>query len=234
MYFNPLGDIMRNPTETKQKLMDTATQLIWQSNYSSVGVAEICKQAGLTKGSFYHHFETKADLFYEASKHYWEELKLDLDKIFSPSYSPLEQLENMIEFIITEQQTENLDDDNPVSACPFFTAGSQAGVEEEKVRQAAIEMSDKAGLYHVALVRGLMAEGVLNSDPDPVQLGRLMHNYVMGLLLYGRVYKSLEVIKTDLREGIYRLLDMKNEFRRHPGPEEQIDENLPAVAASNT
>lgn len=225
---------MRNPAETKQKLMDTATQLIWQSNYSSVGVAEICKRAGLTKGSFYHHFETKADLFYEASRHYWEDLKKDLDQIFSPSYSPLEQLENMIEFIITHQENEDLNVDNPVSACPFFTAGSQAGVEEEKVRQAAIEMSDKAGLYHTALVRGLMAEGVMNSDADPVQLGRMLHNYVMGLLLYGRVYKSLDTIKTDLREGIYRLLDMKPDFRKTRGPAEQLEDNAIPVAAGHS
>ena len=225
---------MRNPAETKQKLMDTATQLIWQSNYSSVGVAEICKRAGLTKGSFYHHFETKADLFYEASRHYWEDLRKDLDQIFSPSCSPLEQLENMIEFIITHQESEDMDDENPVSACPFFTAGSQAGVDEEKVRQAAIEMSDKAGLYHAALVRGLMAEGALDNDADPAWLGRMIHNYVMGLLLYGRVYKSLDIIKTDLREGIYRLLGVKPEFRKSCGPAEQIEENTTPIAAGNT
>ena len=140
----------------------------------------------------------------------------------------------MIEFIITHQETEDLDDDNPVSACPFFTAGSQAGVEEEKVRQAAIEMSDKAGLYHTALVRGLIAEGVLNSDADPAWLGRMIHNYVMGLLLYGRVYKSLDIIKTDLREGIYRLLDVKPEFRKNRGPAEQIEDTPAPMAASNT
>lgn len=223
---------MRNPAETKQKLMDTATQLIWQSNYASVGVAEICKHAGLTKGSFYHHFETKADLFYEASQHYWESLKLELDRIFSPTYTPLEQLENVIEFVIAHQQNDDADDDNPVSACPFFTAGSQAGSEEEKVRLAAIEMSDKASRYHTALVRGLIADGILDNRPDPEQLGRMIDNYIMGLLLYGRLYKSLDIIKIDLREGIYRLLGMKPEFRRARGPSEQIEQDPMPRSAS--
>jgi len=216
---------MRNPAETKQKLMDTATQLIWQSNYASVGVAEICKCSGLTKGSFYHHFETKADLFYEASQHYWEGLKKDLDRIFSPIFTPLEQLENYIEFVITHQQNENTDDDNPVSACPFFTAGSQAGDGEEKVRCAAIEMSNKAGRYSTALVRGLIADRVLDCNMSPEQLGRMLDNYTMGLLLYGRLYKSLDIIKIDLREGIYRLLTVKPEFRRAPGPLEKIGQD---------
>ena len=223
---------MRNPAETKQRLMDTATQLIWQSNYASVGVAEICKRAGLTKGSFYHHFETKADLFYEASQHYWEGLKQDLDRIFSPTYTPLEQLENYIEFVIAHQQNDDFDDDNPVSACPFFTAGSQAGDGEEKVRLAVMEMSDKSGRYSTALVRGLIADGILESDSDPEQLSRMIDNYVMGLLLYGRLYKSLHTIKTDLREGIYRLLEVKPEFRRVRGPSEQIEQDDEPRSAS--
>ena len=36
--------------ETRERLLETALELIWQSNYSSVGVNEICKQAGVTKG----------------------------------------------------------------------------------------------------------------------------------------------------------------------------------------
>ena len=72
---------MRNPAETREKLLETATDLIWQSNYNVVGVNEICKQAGVTKGAFYHHFETKADLFVAASRHYWDGMKLELDEI---------------------------------------------------------------------------------------------------------------------------------------------------------
>lgn len=203
---------MRKPTDTKEKLMETAIGLIWQSNYSNVGVAEICKQAGVTKGSFYHYFETKADLFYEASQHYWDSMKLELDKIYSPSHSPLEQLENLIRFII-EKQENNQHDDNPVSGCPFFTAGGQSGVGEEKVRQAALEMTDNAVKYNAALMRALKAEGALQSDASPVQTGRMIHHYVMGLLTYGRVFRSLDVVKEDLREAIYRIIDLKPEFR---------------------
>ena len=90
---------MRTHTDTKEKLLDTATQLIWQSNYSNVGVNDICQQAGVTKGSFYYYFETKADLFYEACQHHWCSMKKDLDAIFSPTYTPQEQLENLIQFV---------------------------------------------------------------------------------------------------------------------------------------
>jgi TetR/AcrR family transcriptional repressor of nem operon len=57
---------MRKPAETRESLLEAALELIWQSNYVSVGISEICERAGTTKGAFYHHFESKAVLFREA------------------------------------------------------------------------------------------------------------------------------------------------------------------------
>ena len=203
---------MRKPGDTRKKLLETAISLIWQSSYSGVGVAEICKQAGVTKGSFYHYFETKADLFCEASQYYWDNFKKDLDAVFSPSNTPLEQLQRLIEFILEEQERE-ASADSPVSGCPFFTSASQCNCGEEKVRQAAMEMSENALAYNTALVRNLKADGLLNGDPDPQQVGRLINQYIQGLLLYGQVYRSLERVRRDLREGLYRLVDLKQEYR---------------------
>ena len=205
---------MGKHTDTKHKLLETAIKLIWQSNYTNVGVNEICQQAGVTKGSFYHYFETKADLFYEASEYHWIGLKKDLDALFSPDFSPLEHLENLIQFVVGMQKKGDEGDGNPVSGCPFFTAGGQAGVNENRVREASQQMSEHAVRYCVALVRNLKAEGVLGSEPDPHQVGRLIHEFMQGLLIYGRVYSDLNVVKTDLREGLYRLLDLQHQYRR--------------------
>ena len=209
---------MRNPAETRDKLLETATGLIWQSNYSSVGVNEICKQAGVTKGAFYHHFETKADLYVAASRHYWDGMKRDLDAIYSPCFSPLEQLENVIRLIIEKQETERFSNELEVAGCPFFTSGGQAGVDEVKIRQAAREMEEHMQRYSIALVRNLKADGFLNGDPDVEQAARFLHHFIQGLMDYGRLMNSLDAVRADLREGMYRLLDVKQEYRI-AGPE---------------
>jgi TetR/AcrR family transcriptional repressor of nem operon len=207
--------VVSKTTTTKEKLMDTAIQLIWRSSYSNVGVAEICKQAGVTKGSFYHYFETKADLFYEASMYYWEGMRDDLECIFSPTNPPLQQLEDLLTMIITKQtNTEHADADaNPVSGCPFFTSGSQAGSGEEKVRLAAQTLADKAIQYNSAMVQRLIDDGMLEKTVDAEQTGRMLYQYVMGLLMYGRLEKSLDVVKRDLYDASYRLLGLKAEHQ---------------------
>jgi TetR/AcrR family transcriptional repressor of nem operon len=215
-----IGPVIRDPSKTRERLLDTAIQLVWQSNYNSVGVNEICARAGVTKGAFYHHFESKADLYYAACGHYWEEIKKELDAIYSPSYTPLENLENLIKFVIDRQDGRHLGceasegETLDVVGCPFFTCGGQVGVTEEKVRQASIEMAENGMRYYVALVRGLKADGALRGDPDPVQLSRSLFQYMQGVLIYARVMNSLATVETDLREGFYRLLDLKPENRR--------------------
>jgi TetR/AcrR family transcriptional repressor of nem operon len=193
--------------DTRRALMEAAIAAIWRNSYATVGVAEICKQAGVTKGGFYHHFASKADLFYEASQYYWEGFKRDLDGIFSPSHTPLQQLEKLIAHIIAKQEHSVSEEDaNPVSGCPFFTSGAQVGTGEKRVRDAAQEMSDKAIRYNLAMIRGLQAEGLIASEHDAEQLARQLYQYVMGLLLYGRVMHSLEIVKQDIASGILRLL----------------------------
>ena len=211
---------MRNPIETRERILDTAIELIWQSNYTNVGVNDICRRAGVTKGAFYHHFESKAELYCAASKHYWEGLKRDLDELYSPERDPLELLESLISFVLARQHLKQggcgASDQPEVVGCPFFTSGAQAGTEEEKVRNAAAEMTEKAVRYYSALVRRLKAEGHLIGSPEPTQLGRLIYQFVQGLLMYGRVENSLAAVEADIREGLYRLLDLKLQFRRQP------------------
>ena len=104
------------------------------------------------------------------------------------------------------------DGTSEVAGCPFFTCGGQVGVGEEKVRQASIEMAENGLRYYVALVRGLKADGVLEGDPDPDLVARLLFQQMQGLLIYARVMNSAELLETDLRAAFYRLLGLKPEF----------------------
>jgi TetR/AcrR family transcriptional repressor of nem operon len=212
---------MRNPSETRDRLLETAVELVWQSNYCSVGVAEICKRAGVTKGAFYHHFDSKADLFYAAAQHHRDSTRGEWDAIFDPELPPLTQFERLIEHLLLDGREElglpPSDSNAPsleVNGCPFFSAGSQVGVEETKVRLAAVEMAEDAVRQAGGLVRALRDGGYLDGDPDPEQTGRMAFTFVQGLLLYGRAHNSRAAVEADLRDGLYRILGLKTEYRR--------------------
>ena len=199
-------------TDTKLKLMQTATELIWESNYDNVGIAEICKKAGVTKGAFYHHFTSKADLFASACAHEWEKMRPMMDEGLSPRYTALQQVENIIETTLRTQQRKQ-DKEQKICGCPFFTAGAQAGCEEVEIRAVARDMSDNCELYLMALVRNLLAEGYLAPPVNEAQVARMLQQFIQGLLMHGRVYQDFAKLRDDLREGFYRLLGLDQKYR---------------------
>jgi TetR/AcrR family transcriptional repressor of nem operon len=50
---------------TRDKLLDAGKDLMLSRGYSATTVDDICDAAGVSKGSFYHFFETKEDLALE-------------------------------------------------------------------------------------------------------------------------------------------------------------------------
>ncbi|HHY59059.1 MAG TPA: TetR/AcrR family transcriptional regulator [Clostridia bacterium] len=53
---------------TKQKIFDTALRLINTCGYDHVNVEQICKEAGISIGGFYHHFKNKDGIIVESFK----------------------------------------------------------------------------------------------------------------------------------------------------------------------
>jgi TetR/AcrR family transcriptional repressor of nem operon len=56
--------------ESKAKFLDAALHVIRAKGYSATRIEDICDAAGLTKGSFFHHFKTKEELALAAADHF--------------------------------------------------------------------------------------------------------------------------------------------------------------------
>ncbi|MGH8317605.1 MAG: TetR/AcrR family transcriptional regulator, partial [Steroidobacteraceae bacterium] len=50
------------PHESKLKLLDATLKVVRTKGYSATRIEDVCAEAGLTKGSFFHHFKSKEDL----------------------------------------------------------------------------------------------------------------------------------------------------------------------------
>lgn len=48
--------------ETKEKIFQAAKRILGKKGYEELSIKNICEEAGVSNGSFYHHFKTKDDL----------------------------------------------------------------------------------------------------------------------------------------------------------------------------
>ena len=59
--------------ESKTKFLNAAMHVIRVKGYTATRIEDVCEEAGLTKGSFFHHFKSKEELALAAAEH-WEEV----------------------------------------------------------------------------------------------------------------------------------------------------------------
>jgi len=58
--------------DARWKLLEAALRVIRRKGYSATTVDDLCREAGVTKGAFFHHFRSKDDLAIAAAD-YWSE-----------------------------------------------------------------------------------------------------------------------------------------------------------------
>jgi TetR/AcrR family transcriptional repressor of nem operon len=83
----------------RDKLLDAAVSLIRARGYAATTVDELCAEAGVTKGAFFHHFKSKEDLGVAAAA-YWSERARNLFEgaPYHKHADPLERLLGYIDF----------------------------------------------------------------------------------------------------------------------------------------
>jgi AcrR family transcriptional regulator len=57
--------IQQRGEETRSRILDAAGELFARRGYDATSVGDICAQASVTKGAFYHHFVSKQAVFLE-------------------------------------------------------------------------------------------------------------------------------------------------------------------------
>ena len=58
----PLSRQQKKSKETKARIFHAAKTILQKQGYDQLSIKNICDEAGVSNGSFYHHFKTKDDL----------------------------------------------------------------------------------------------------------------------------------------------------------------------------
>jgi len=197
---------MKPEGETKKKLLKVAMELIWEQSYGSVGVEDICKRAGVTKGSFYFAFPSKSDLVCAAFEEHWQWKRPILDQVFSAQVGAVSQFEQYSDLIVKDQ-LDKFKTFGKMCGCPYCSVGSELSTQDENIRQKMHQMVDRAIKYLAGAVRTAVDEGLIK-EKDPTMLARQIYDFTIGLLLQAKIDNDPDVLKR-LKPGIFRLLGIK-------------------------
>lgn len=100
---------MKSPTPSRDKLIAVARRLILERGYSAMSVNDICVAAGVTKGSFFHHFSSKEILGEAVLCEFWQDVQQrQKNASYQQATSPITRLLGYIDHAIDTYQHPEL------------------------------------------------------------------------------------------------------------------------------
>jgi AcrR family transcriptional regulator len=81
--------------ETRSNILDASIHLFATQGFERTTVSEICLEAGVSKGAFFHHFPTKQDVFLQVLENWLESLDMQLKALIASSSSVADGLVKM-------------------------------------------------------------------------------------------------------------------------------------------
>ena len=199
---------MPRVSNMKERLTDAAMDLIWENSYGTTSVDAICERAGAKKGSFYYFFKSKSELAAAALEADWTKKKVDMDRIFSPTISPLERLERYFE-LVYEHLAERQKKCGAALGCPLLALGSEVSTQDQVLRDTVERILDRKVKYFESAIRDAHAQGIIVA-PDAEGKARALFACYQGTLAHARIENNLELIR-DFKEVAMDVLGARPE-----------------------
>ena len=186
---------MTQAHDTKQRLLDSAQKLFYARSYEDFGVQEICREADVKKGSFYHFFPSKRDLTLAMLDASWKEFRETvLPALFARDIPPLQRIGRFLDMQYRHHKAVK-EQTGRVLGCPYGNLAGEMSTQDEAIRKRVVSISrDLEAPIEEALADAIAAGDLANLDTRTTATA--MVAYLEGLTLLSKTQNDPEVLRT--------------------------------------
>lgn len=173
--------------DARDRLIATAMQLMHDKGYTAVGINEICKEADVKRGSFFHYFPSKQDLALAVLDTQWQRTVSELlEPAFAPDLPALGRIKRMFQYCYHYQRTTR-DQMGHMLGCPFGILAAELSTQDSVIRERVQEIFEGFASYFEAAVREAHT-GESEARVDPEAVGKELIAYLEGALLVAKAH----------------------------------------------
>ncbi len=173
--------------ETRTHILEAAIRRFANYGFSAASVDDICAEAGVSKGAFYHHFPSKQALFLELLNEWLDTIDAGLEAARKASVP-----ETLLAFTEILPGIFAAADGRLTMFLEFWLQASR----DETVWQATIAPYERYQQYFTRLVEQGQAEGSFRAEIDAPSAAKAMVGLAVGLLLQGLLTSAADWQKT--------------------------------------
>ena len=178
---------------TKDKLLDAAQRLVLSKGFEGTTVDDICKEAKLTKGSFFHYFKSKDTLGLELLKRYCGATKEHFVGCCAGVADPLERLLAVLDYLI--RRAKEMGKSGCLLGCMSQELAENHSWAQELSSDAFHRMSSAIAV-DLALAKKKYAP---KASFHPKELADYWVSLLQGSILISKIKKDPSVAATNLK-----------------------------------
>jgi TetR/AcrR family transcriptional repressor of nem operon len=173
----------------REEIVDAAVDKFHAYGFNAAGVKDITDAAGVPKGSFYNHFDSKEALAVVALERYGTTRRLA--ELADRSVPPLRRLRAHFEFLREENEVRDF-----TRGCLIGNFGAEIGDHSKAIRDAVHAGLDNWGATIATVIAQAQHDGAIRSTLDPATAARFILNAWEGSLISARAGRSAEAFDT--------------------------------------
>jgi TetR/AcrR family transcriptional repressor of nem operon len=210
-------ELAQTQHESKTKLLNAALHVIRAKGYTATRIEDICETAGLTKGSFFHHFKSKEELALAAAEH-WNAVTGSL--FASAAYKALpDPLDRVLAYV--DLRKAILQGELSDFTCLVGTMVQEVYETHPSIRQAC----DKSISQHAATVQADIAEAMqkyaINAEWTAESLALYTQAVIQGAFILAKAKDGPAIAAScidHLRRYLKLLFTQPAATENHSGP----------------
>jgi TetR/AcrR family transcriptional repressor of nem operon len=167
----------------REKLASSAVDTFHAKGFNGCSIQDITDAAGVPKGSFFNHFESKEALALDALDRYLKGTRLDI--LLDKTVPPLERMKNHLNYII-----EKIQDSEFQRGCMLGNLALEMAAEHPQMREKLRGAFDFWSETVESVLREAQAAGDIDPRHDPGQLARFLVNAWEGAIIRLKITKD--------------------------------------------
>ena len=172
--------------DVRARLLEAGVQTFSKSGFNGCSVQDITDAAGVPKGSFYNHFESKEALGAAALEHFWTAEACDELRVLARAdVSPRQRLR-----MYFEQSAEEIAQIGFTCGCLIGNMAAELSDHSPIIASQLSEIFKRWSSHVSACIKEAQAAGEIESTADPDLLAAFVLNAWEGAILRARIEKT--------------------------------------------
>jgi TetR/AcrR family transcriptional regulator, transcriptional repressor for nem operon len=180
--------------QSRLRILEAATDVVRAKGYAATTVDDLCAAAGVTKGSFFHHFKSKEEMVLEAVAHWgsWTD-EVFATAPYATAADPRDRVFGYLDF-----RRDLLDHEVPEFTCLMGTLVQETYATHPEVRAAC----ERGMSSHVAWLTRDIEAARLRYAPDAAwsaeSVGYFIQAVLQGSFIFAKAKQDAAIARGNL------------------------------------